>query len=135
VPTQTKRLPFGNIQKALFLIEQWGFFIILINERRSQMAKYTLIHLSDLHIGNSEKEFNNTNRIIKKIGASYKGIPVIITGDLTHSATKGQFKKMRDILRELAKTNPILTAPGNHDYAHGMELFFVIVDGKIGSNI
>jgi hypothetical protein len=28
---------------------------------------------------------------------------------------------MRDILDELAKTNPILTAPGNHDYAwHGI---------------
>lgn len=81
------------------------------------MAKYKLIHLSDLHIGNSKKEFNNTNRIIKKIGASYKATPVIITGDLTHSATKGQFKEMRSILDELAKTNPILTAPGNHDYA------------------
>ena len=81
------------------------------------MAKYTLILLSDLHIGRSDKELNNTNRIVKTIGTSYPGIPVIITGDLTHSATKGQFKKMRGILRKLAKTNPILTAPGNHDYA------------------
>jgi len=81
------------------------------------MAKYTLILLSDLHIGRSEKELNNTNKIVKSIGKSYEGIPVIITGDLTQSATKGQFKMMRDILRKLAKTNPILTAPGNHDYA------------------
>ena len=81
------------------------------------MAKYRLILLSDLHIGRTSKEFNNTNKIVNSIGTLYKGIPVIITGDLTHSATKGQFKKMRDILRTLAKTNPILTAPGNHDYA------------------
>jgi len=94
-----------------------GVFIILINERGAEMAKYTLIQLSDLHIGRSDKEFNSTNRIIKKIGASYKGIPVIITGDLTHSATKGQIKKMRNILNGLAKTNPILTTPGNHDYS------------------
>ena len=32
------------------------------------MAKYTLIHLSDLHIGNSEKELNNSNQIVKSIG-------------------------------------------------------------------
>ncbi len=81
------------------------------------MAKYTLILLSDLHIGSSEKELKNTNQIFKSIGKSDEGIPVIITGDLTNSATKGQFKMMRDILRKLAKTNPILTAPGNHDYA------------------
>ncbi len=81
------------------------------------MAKYTLIQLSDLHIGNSKKEFNNTNQIIKSIGTSYKGVPVLITGDLTHSATKGQFKTMRSILNKLAKTNPILSVPGNHDYA------------------
>ena len=81
------------------------------------MAKYTLIHLSDLHIGNSEKELNNSNQIVKSIGTSYKGVPVLITGDLAHSATKGQFKTMRSILNELAKTNPILAVPGNHDYA------------------
>ena len=87
------------------------------------MAQYTLIHLSDLHIGNSEKELNNTNQIVKSIGTSYKGIPVLITGDLAHSATKGQFKTLRSILNKLAKTNPILAVPGNHDYAwYGISL-------------
>ena len=81
------------------------------------MAKYTLIHLSDLHIGNTEKELKNTNQIVKSIGTAYGGVPVLITGDLAHSATKGQFKKMRGILNELAKTNPILAVPGNHDYS------------------
>jgi 3',5'-cyclic AMP phosphodiesterase CpdA len=80
------------------------------------MAKYTLIHLSDLHIGRSEKEFKHTNQIVKSIGTSYKGIPVIITGDLTDSATKGQFKTMRSILDKLAQSNPVLAVPGNHDY-------------------
>lgn len=44
-------------------------------------------------------------------------MPVIITGDLTDSATKKQFKSARTIIDELANTNPILAAPGNHDYA------------------
>jgi predicted MPP superfamily phosphohydrolase len=81
------------------------------------MAKYKLIHLSDLHIGNSKKELKNTNKIVKSIGTSYKGVPVIITGDLAHSATKKQFKTVRSILNNLAKTNPILAVPGNHDYS------------------
>jgi 3',5'-cyclic AMP phosphodiesterase CpdA len=70
-----------------------------------------------LHIGNSEREFYNTNQIVDGIAKSYSGIPVIITGDLTDSATKPQFEKMRNILDKLAKTNPILSVPGNHDYA------------------
>ena len=81
------------------------------------MAKQTLIHLSDLHIGSSNKELNNTNQIADTIARTYKGIPVIITGDLTDSSTKPQFKTMRDILNKLAETNPILSVPGNHDYA------------------
>ena len=81
------------------------------------MEKYNLILLSDLHIGRSNMELENTMQIVKSISAAYSGIPVLIAGDLTHSATKGQFKQVRDILNELSKTNPILTAPGNHDYA------------------
>jgi 3',5'-cyclic AMP phosphodiesterase CpdA len=81
------------------------------------VAKYKLIHLSDLHIGRSKKEFDNTNQIVDTIAWSYKGTPVLITGDLTDSATKGQFKTLRNILNRLAETNPILSVPGNHDYA------------------
>jgi 3',5'-cyclic AMP phosphodiesterase CpdA len=81
------------------------------------MPKHALIHLSDLHIGSSKKELNNTNQIVNTIARSFKGIPVLITGDLTNSATKGQFKTMRNILNRLAETNPILSVPGNHDYA------------------
>jgi 3',5'-cyclic AMP phosphodiesterase CpdA len=81
------------------------------------MAKHALIHLSDLHIGNTKKELKNTNHIVQSIGASYTGVPVLITGDLTHSATKGQFKTTRKILDKLAKTNTVLSVPGNHDYS------------------
>lgn len=81
------------------------------------MSNHTLLHLSDLHIGRSAKEVDNTTKMIRQIGLSHRGVPVIITGDLTHSATESQFRKTRQILDELSKTNPILTVPGNHDYA------------------
>ncbi len=81
------------------------------------MAKKQLIHISDLHIGLRSQESNLTRLTIKKISADYPDVPVIITGDLTDSATKNQFKNARAILDELAKTNPILAVPGNHDYA------------------
>ena len=81
------------------------------------MAKLTLIHLSDLHIGRKEIESKHVKKVFNKIAESYPGIPVLITGDLTDSATKGQLKKTRGFLDELAKTNPILSVPGNHDYA------------------
>jgi 3',5'-cyclic AMP phosphodiesterase CpdA len=81
------------------------------------MAKKTLIHLSDLHIGRKKVESKRLKRIFNKITESYTGIPVLITGDLTHSATVGQFKETREFLDGLAETNPILSVPGNHDYA------------------
>jgi len=81
------------------------------------MAKKTIIHLSDLHIRQRDEERKRSKKIISKIASSMPGVPVIITGDLTDSATKGQFKKTRKLLNSLARTNPILAVPGNHDYA------------------
>ena len=37
------------------------------------MPKQELIHLSDLHIGCSKKEYKNTNEIVDRIARSYKG--------------------------------------------------------------
>ena len=76
-----------------------------------------VIHLSDLHIGNSQREYYNMYNIIKFLGMEYKNVPILITGDLTHSGTKFQLKTARNILNELSLTNPILAVPGNHDYA------------------
>jgi predicted phosphodiesterase len=81
------------------------------------MNNKTLIHLSDLHIGLRRKESSRSNEFVSKIKKDYPGIPILITGDLTDSASKRQFKDTRDILADLSQTNPILTVPGNHDYA------------------
>lgn len=81
------------------------------------MAKKLLIHLSDLHIGLRMKESDRTYKVFKEIARKYPDVPVIITGDLTDSAKLKEFTTTRVFLNGLAKTNPILTVPGNHDYA------------------
>lgn len=81
------------------------------------MAKKLLIHLSDLHIGLSMDESNRTSQAFQEIARRYPGVPVIITGDLTDSAKLKEFTTAREFLNELAETNPILSVPGNHDYA------------------
>jgi len=81
------------------------------------MANRTIILLSDLHIGLRGIETRRTKTIFNRITVSYPGVPVLITGDLTDSATDNQFKSTKKLLNGLAATNPILTVPGNHDYA------------------
>ncbi len=81
------------------------------------MAGQTIIHISDLHVGLRQTESKRTRMVFDKITKSYPGVPIIITGDLTDSATKRQFRETRELLDELAQTNPILAVPGNHDYA------------------
>lgn len=81
------------------------------------MPRKTLIHLSDLHIGLRKRESNFTEYIFGRLARLYPRTPIIITGDLTDSASENQFKNIRASLNNLAVTNPILTVPGNHDYA------------------
>jgi 3',5'-cyclic AMP phosphodiesterase CpdA len=81
------------------------------------VADQTIIHLSDLHVGKRPIESRRTRSVFDHIAANYPGKPVVITGDLTDSATRSQFRRARQLLDDLAGTNPILTVPGNHDYA------------------
>jgi 3',5'-cyclic AMP phosphodiesterase CpdA len=81
------------------------------------MTKQSVIHLSDLHVGLRQQESVRTHRIVEAIGNSLAGIPVLVTGDMTDSATTDEFREARGLMDQLAKTNPILMIPGNHDYA------------------
>ncbi|MFC1859604.1 metallophosphoesterase family protein [Thermodesulfobacteriota bacterium] len=81
------------------------------------MPNQTLIHLSDLHVGLRPVEARRFKEIIDWLADRYPGAPVLITGDLTDNATKTQMRSVRRLLKSLAATNPILTVPGNHDYA------------------
>jgi 3',5'-cyclic AMP phosphodiesterase CpdA len=80
------------------------------------MESQKIIHLSDLHIGLSQKESIRTHMIFESIAKKYEGIPVLITGDIVDSATVDQFIEARKLAVKLSKTNPILMVPGNHDY-------------------
>jgi len=77
----------------------------------------TIIHLSDLHVGRDKTVEDKLEHLFSEIAQTHPGTPVLITGDLTDSASKGQFQKARTLLTGLAQTNPILAVPGNHDYA------------------
>ena len=81
------------------------------------MSKQTIVLLSDLHIGHGPKESERTQILFDRVANSYPGVPVIVTGDMTDSAELPQFEEMRKRLDQLSLTNPVLTVPGNHDYA------------------
>ena len=81
------------------------------------MANQSIVHLSDLHIGLRAAETQRFKKITDLIAKHYQGAPVLITGDITDSATKSQMQSARKMLEDLSKTNPILAVPGNHDYA------------------
>ncbi len=82
------------------------------------MATQTFIHLSDLHIGPKRGEMKQAEHLIARIASSHPNIPVLITGDVVNSGNKEkQCIAARAVLDRLAETNPVLTVPGNHDYA------------------
>lgn len=81
------------------------------------MDSQRVIHLSDLHIGLTQKEGIRTHMLFESIASKYPGIPVLISGDIVDSATVDQFIEARKLADGLSKTNPILMVPGNHDYA------------------
>jgi 3',5'-cyclic AMP phosphodiesterase CpdA len=76
-----------------------------------------IIHLSDLHIGLSEKEVANAKRLFFWIATDQPGTVVLITGDITDLATEEQLQEAALLIEELSETNPVLIVPGNHDYA------------------
>lgn len=81
------------------------------------MARQRIILLSDLHLQGRKKERDRANRLVDVISQYYPKSVVIVTGDVTDSATRGQMLEARAVLDRLAATNPVLVVPGNHDYA------------------
>jgi 3',5'-cyclic AMP phosphodiesterase CpdA len=77
----------------------------------------TFIHMSDLHIGKKGAYAQRWECMVDHIARYHEGVPVFITGDITDSGTEEQLADARDLLTDLASTNPVLTVPGNHDYA------------------
>lgn len=80
------------------------------------MASQSIIHLSDLHIGESQKETVHVEKVVKTIKNYFPGLPVLITGDITNSAEEHEFLEAEHWINLLAEKNPVLMVPGNHDY-------------------
>jgi 3',5'-cyclic AMP phosphodiesterase CpdA len=70
----------------------------------------TLLHLSDLHFGRIDPA-----TLAPLLGTAEKIRPdlVIVSGDLTQRARRGQFQEARDFLAALPQ--PQIVVPGNHD--------------------
>jgi 3',5'-cyclic AMP phosphodiesterase CpdA len=69
-----------------------------------------LAHISDLHFGTEDKFVAET--LVHDINESAPDL-VILSGDLTQRARKGQFKKAKTLLDAIEP--PVVVIPGNHD--------------------
>lgn len=94
--------------------------------KRKNEKRLTWLHLSDLHVGAPGEELF----IPKIVPALKEDLPrcikwsseprfVVITGDLTYSGEKHQYKRLDEYLGKiwtiLGKELPLFTVPGNHD--------------------
>ncbi len=82
-----------------------------------------ILHLSDLHVGKTNKEGDNLKKIINKTVEKWEdeeNKPVIlITGDIVDDGMESQFIEARRILDPLyLKGFRLLLIPGNHDYGY-----------------
>jgi 3',5'-cyclic AMP phosphodiesterase CpdA len=86
----------------------------------------TVIHLSDLHIHESNAEPDNRNAkvTVKYLCDRFKDAPkdktyVVLTGDNVDDGSSKQYLQLKaNVLEPLSKTFTLLVAPGNHDYAY-----------------
>ena len=86
------------------------------------MEHQTIVHLSDLHLSKRGKpEATHFKRLTAFIQKKYPGCPVLITGDVTDSATRSQMKLSRKLLGErlnyvqLRKIPALNAVSGNDD--------------------
>ncbi|HET9646364.1 MAG TPA: metallophosphoesterase family protein [Burkholderiaceae bacterium] len=70
----------------------------------------TLVHLSDLHFGRTDEEL--LGPLIECVHALAPDL-VVVSGDLTQRARRGQFREAAEFLSRLPQ--PQLVVPGNHD--------------------
>lgn len=87
------------------------------------MAIQKIIHLSDLHISTKNKpKVSRFRKVASVIGRYYAGVPVLIAGDITDSATQPQMDLARKAIEKLAdigaaigliSARPSAMMPGN----------------------
>lgn len=79
-----------------------------------------IIHISDLHIGESETASRNLKKIVRKIEKNFSNqeLNILITGDIVNDGQKRQNKEAKEIFQPLLDNENInfWPVPGNHDY-------------------
>ena len=70
----------------------------------------TIAHISDIHFGDADPGV--VERLVEKVGELRPDL-VVVSGDLTQRARRGQFEQARVFLSRLPQ--PQLIVPGNHD--------------------
>ncbi|MEM8601602.1 MAG: metallophosphoesterase [Bacteroidota bacterium] len=74
-------------------------------------AAYRLAHLSDVHFGRIDSP-TIVDALVAEVNATPMDL-VVVSGDLTQRARRGQFEAARAFLDRFAA--PVLVVPGNHD--------------------
>ena len=89
----------------------------------------SFVHLTDLHIGNPEKEdrwlLSDTTSKLRSLLRQIKALNpqpsfVVVTGDLTNTGEDGSYHQLSRILTEENVAIPMLFALGNHDSREGL---------------
>ena len=77
------------------------------------MAAGPLLHVSDLHIGSSDRDLEDVAGSLGVLVSEIKPVLVVASGDLTHRNTRAQHERAAAFLRSLGP--PVAAVPGNHD--------------------
>ena len=72
----------------------------------------TLLHISDLHFG--PPYLPQVGAALQQIAPTLHPSAIVVSGDLTQRAKRGQFQQARDFLDRLPQV-PLIVVPGNHD--------------------
>lgn len=80
---------------------------------------FQIVHLSDMHLGYSDRESAATSTLTSHILNSFPADTVIlITGDLVQHGSREEFAEVCSAMLEpLHKKFTVITCPGNHDYS------------------
>lgn len=77
-----------------------------------------IVHLSDIHLGYSDKETAAAKALAAHILGSFPpGTIVLITGDLVQHGSREEYADVCSILAPLRRKFTVITCPGNHDYS------------------
>lgn len=82
--------------------------------RNIDTKKYSIVFLSDTHVGYSKEEWNVTRRTFQKI-KRYDPLFILHGGDVTPNGRRNDFLSFRKLIKKYLPNIPVFAVPGNHD--------------------